>query len=273
VSPLERRYRWLMRAYPAAYRADRADEMLDTLLERASPGQQWPGVREAAGLISGGIRARAAKNSDLPLAANIRLAAMLACAVILSLSLGSTTGSLIHQIRIGNVQAHTWLQAATCAGAFGATLLIWFARRRVAVPVLLVVSAVSFGVVLQAERLLLTAAALALLTALRTERPPRSWLWWVWTPVAFFVPWPGGTNATVHVVVLAAFLIAPLIWALTDARVTFALALMLSYLALSWLAHPGGSVPSGPAVVLLAISLVAALPFLLRTRRRRRTAL
>jgi hypothetical protein len=273
VSPLERRCRWLLRAYPAAYRAERADEMLDTLLERASPGQQWPGVREAASLISGGIRARAAKNADLPEAATIRLAAMLTCAVYLSLSLGSSTGFLIDRIRYGNVQAHTWMQAAICAGFFGATLLIWFARSRVAVLVLLAVSAISFSVVLHARPLLLTAVALALLSALGAERPPASWLWWVWTPVASWLPWSGGTGAVVHMVVLAAFLITPLIWVLTDARPAFALAIVLSYFALSRQAGPPGSVLGGQEAVLLSISAVAVMPMLLRTVRRRRTAL
>ena len=33
MTPLERRCRWLLRAYPAWYRHDRAGEMLGTLLE------------------------------------------------------------------------------------------------------------------------------------------------------------------------------------------------------------------------------------------------
>lgn len=272
MSPLERRYRWLLRCYPAHYRAQRAEEMLATLLETASPGQRQPGVRESAGLIAGGIRARAARNASLPLPANLRLAAMLAGAVYLSLFLGDRAGFLIEQIRAGDVLAGMWLQAGICAAVVGATSLIWFVRRRVAVPVLLAVSAIGFGVVLHALGLLLAAVLLALLAALRAERPPASWLWWVWTPMAFFLPPPVSTGAA-RILVLAVFLSAPVVWVLTDARPAFALAIVISYLAVSGLVRPYGTTPGGWVAVLLAISLVAALPFLLRTRRRRRAAL
>jgi hypothetical protein len=83
VSPLERWYRRLLRAYPADYRAGRADEMLGTLLETAVRGQRRPGARESAALIGGGIRARAARNAGLPELASLRLAAMLGCAACL----------------------------------------------------------------------------------------------------------------------------------------------------------------------------------------------
>jgi len=39
---LERRARWLLRAYPAAYRADRDEEIIGTLLETVPPGRDWP---------------------------------------------------------------------------------------------------------------------------------------------------------------------------------------------------------------------------------------
>jgi hypothetical protein len=41
---LERRARWLLRAYPAAYRADRGEEIIGTLLEAVPPGRDWPPV-------------------------------------------------------------------------------------------------------------------------------------------------------------------------------------------------------------------------------------
>ena len=58
MTPLERRCRWLLRAYPAWYRRDRAAEMLGTLLEASGPGQSWPSLRDARALITGGLRAR-----------------------------------------------------------------------------------------------------------------------------------------------------------------------------------------------------------------------
>jgi hypothetical protein len=58
VTPLERRCRWLLRAYPAWYRRDRAGEMLGTLLEASGPGQSWPSLRDARALVTGGLRVR-----------------------------------------------------------------------------------------------------------------------------------------------------------------------------------------------------------------------
>ena len=43
MTGVERAYRWLLYAYPAWYRRERGDEMLDTLLERrrmAGPGSR-----------------------------------------------------------------------------------------------------------------------------------------------------------------------------------------------------------------------------------------
>jgi hypothetical protein len=58
VTLLERRCRWLLRAYPAWYRHDRAEEMLGTMLEASGPGQSWPSLRDARALVTGGLRVR-----------------------------------------------------------------------------------------------------------------------------------------------------------------------------------------------------------------------
>jgi hypothetical protein len=58
VTPLERRYGWLLHAYPAWYRRERAGEMLGTLMEVSPPSQKWPPVREAQALVIGGLRVR-----------------------------------------------------------------------------------------------------------------------------------------------------------------------------------------------------------------------
>jgi hypothetical protein len=60
VTPLERRCRWLLRAYPAWYRRERAGEMLDTLLEASLLGQRWPSFRDVRSLVIGGLRVRGA---------------------------------------------------------------------------------------------------------------------------------------------------------------------------------------------------------------------
>jgi hypothetical protein len=58
VSALQRRYRWLLRPYPAWYRRERSGEMLGTLLEASPPGRGWPTFRDTRALIAGGLRAR-----------------------------------------------------------------------------------------------------------------------------------------------------------------------------------------------------------------------
>ncbi|WP_406072884.1 hypothetical protein [Micromonospora sp. NBC_01638] len=58
MTELERRYRWLLRAYPRAYRQYRADEMLETLLATTEDERRRPKLREAAALVVGGLRAR-----------------------------------------------------------------------------------------------------------------------------------------------------------------------------------------------------------------------
>jgi hypothetical protein len=58
MTPLERRYGWLLRAYPAWYRRERAGEMLDTLLAASPPGRRWPSSRDTRALVTGGLRVR-----------------------------------------------------------------------------------------------------------------------------------------------------------------------------------------------------------------------
>ena len=58
VTPLERHCGWLLRAYPAWYRRERAGEMLGTLLETSPPGGRWPPFRDTGSLVAGGLRVR-----------------------------------------------------------------------------------------------------------------------------------------------------------------------------------------------------------------------
>jgi len=55
---LERRYRLLLVAYPAAYRRRHGDELLDVLLASSRPGTRWPEPRQTLALVRGGLRAR-----------------------------------------------------------------------------------------------------------------------------------------------------------------------------------------------------------------------
>jgi hypothetical protein len=273
MSPLERRYRRLLRAYPAQYRSERADEMLGTLLDTAAPGQRRPSARESAGLIAGGVRARAARNAGLPALASLRLAAMLACATFLGILLATTAGHLSSGVRPPEQAKHEWI---AIGGLFAATILIWFARRELAVVALLAASVPGLFWHSLTPWLAGAVVVLAGLTALRTERPPWAWLLWFCLPPAFFlrdmVPGLTGMQVSLPAVglafaIIALFVLGPLVWAVTDARPAFALAILLAFYAV--ISVRGGFV-DGWSVICLALSVLAALPLLLRIARRRR---
>lgn len=207
MSPLERGYRRLLRAYPADYRARRADEMLGTLLDSAAPGQRRPSARESAALILGGIRARAARNASRPALATLRLAAMLACSV----SIADTAAEMFTR-RPGEYGARATYALAISVALFVATILVWLVRRAFAVAALVLVLAAGYFWHVRGIWPYL-AVTLAVLTALRAERPPKSWLWWICLPAAFWLIDPSASVGieAFHVALIVTFMLAPLL--------------------------------------------------------------
>lgn len=65
---LEKRYRMLLRAYPAGYRRERADELIDTLIGEEPTTRRWPSVREAASLIRGALQVHGGSTAARPTA-------------------------------------------------------------------------------------------------------------------------------------------------------------------------------------------------------------
>ena len=65
---LEKRYRTLLRAYPAEYRRERADELIDTLLGDEPTTRRWPTLRQATALIRGGLRVHSGSRAARPTA-------------------------------------------------------------------------------------------------------------------------------------------------------------------------------------------------------------
>ncbi len=158
MTGLERRCRWLLRAYPAWYRRKRGEEMLGTLLEASPPGRKWPSVRDARALVIGGLRVRGwtwllsmlwvaagavitgyifysttpnyisadiAGTGLIGISAGpaaVQIAAVLALAVWVALPLPVGIAGLI---RFRGWRAANWLRAAAWAGAWiaGAALL------------------------------------------------------------------------------------------------------------------------------------------------------
>jgi hypothetical protein len=271
MSPLERYYRWLLRAYPKPYRTGRADEILGTLLDTASPGQRLPSARESAALIFGGIRARVARNADMPVLASLRLSAILAVATFTQL--GFVRGPEM-------MWSNTRNEWAAYALLLAATVLVWFVRREIAVPVLLTALAALCSLRAHSPAVIWAVVGLIVLTALRAERPPRRWLVWFCLPAAYwliFVP-PffdanlriGGHSATtlLGLLLLILFVTLPVVWAVTDGRPAFALSLLVAYLISETVLRLGadGAWP----LAWYSVSVVLALPLLVRIARHRR---
>jgi hypothetical protein len=180
VSGPERGYRRLLRAYPAWYRRERGEEILDTLLAAAPHGRTWPSLRDGGALILGGLRVRAGQNRRLTTAASVRLAVLFGVALWLSgeVSFDLTFPALgwLHWVPPGQRFAYVAVRGLVVLAAVGAA---WFAPRPAVAAISLIAAALCAWPWpgpwwLLGEPAML--AALALL-ALGKERMPRYWLW------------------------------------------------------------------------------------------------
>jgi hypothetical protein len=179
MTGLERAYRWLLYAYPAWYRRERGDEMLDTLLGAAPHGRTWLSLRDSAALILGGLRVRAGQNRRLTTAANLRLAVLFGVALWLSETIASDLGfaalQWLHAVPAGR-SGYLVLSGLAILAAAGAA---WLAPRPVVVVVALAAAAVC-AYSSQSPWWLLGEPAMLVALALLArgkERMPRSWLW------------------------------------------------------------------------------------------------
>ena len=271
MSPLERRCRSLLRAYPRWYRRQRGDEMLATLLEASRPGQRWPSARDTRALIIGGLRVRATQDQRLTTAANLRLAAQLGAALaLLTLVTGSLTA--IFLIWVHAYTLSTGVAQSLVCGLLGLAVVVaaWFGSRSVvAVLAAATAAAAAWGYWGSDKALAILPAGLLIMLAVLVylgERLPRSWLWlagawfgWnvlqalsVLEPLRFlygplaFVPW-----IILGLVVL---------WAFVDARPAMAMAVyiacmyvvsqLLSGVGYGWVVSPGLFVFAAAAVAL-----------------------
>ena len=127
LTALERRSRWLLHAYPAAYRHERAEEMISTLLETTPDGRTWPRLRDVRALATGGLRARAAQNRQRTTAANLRFSVMVGVALFLAFWVARYLSSVA-----GASAWHAWPTALTGLLIATAILLAWTTPRFVA---------------------------------------------------------------------------------------------------------------------------------------------
>ncbi|MEU8180242.1 hypothetical protein AB0B86_05610 [Micromonospora sp. NPDC049047] len=74
---LERRYRQLLRAYPAGYRQARGGEIVGTYLDLADSDRHWPSIFDVVDVLAGGVRERLRAAGAADLIPGIRLAAVL----------------------------------------------------------------------------------------------------------------------------------------------------------------------------------------------------
>jgi hypothetical protein len=134
MSKLERRCRLLLHAYPAAYRRERGEEMVGTLLEATTTGHVWPPLRDLRSLIAGGIRARAAHNRERTTAANLRVAALAGIAAYLAFSATAQLRLFVrYQVDLGwgsQFSPYPWPLAAGLILMLVTVALVWLSGRR-----------------------------------------------------------------------------------------------------------------------------------------------
>jgi len=200
MTKLERHCQLLLRAYPAAYRRERATEMLGTLVETTPAGRTWPLPRDSRALLLGGLRTRSAQNRRLGTPACLRLSALLGCALILAFAaVNYASYGVVFDPHARSGGMHwqlSWRPLTVAMLILTAAVLPWLASRRV-----VILGAVAAGAATVAydqssrfpwhwipphsapvvaaaaiAEVLLPLAALVVLSG-RAERPPRLWLW------------------------------------------------------------------------------------------------
>lgn len=242
---LERRYRVLLRVYPAAYLADRGDEILGTLLDAAPPGRTVPSLRDACALVLAGLRARAKQGPRLSAPGTPRLAVVLVLAIPVATWAASRVG-LALRIALGEpgfspALVHALGGSGVLLAVGSVTLiaiaLVWFAPRPLVVPILLAPAALILIVMLRSLTwpgtviYLGMLLALTVLTTIRPQRPPRSWLWLTTAvPVAEIIAmtWRGMHPGTAEAAALVVAGSALLLWMCTDAHPALEIWLLLA---------------------------------------------
>ena len=247
TTSLERRYRRLLRAYPAAYRRRRGDELLATLLEAAAPGQQHPTLRETLGLLGGGLSARVGLAGGCTpwtlWAEGLRLGALL---LLVSLTGDAASATWLQT----NHVVFTWIfstaagLAVTLASAAAVAAVARGAFRAALVLIGVAVAAGWPGLRYPPELwAYLTAAGILAVLARRPPARPRrrAWPWLLATPLTLVVglygihfptdrfhPQSGMILDTRTLLPVAVLLVAVLLWLPIDPRPTIAAAVYVA---------------------------------------------
>lgn len=237
---LERRYRRLLRFYPAGYRRERGDELLDVLLQDAASGQRRPGVRDAGALIAGSLRIRFGVDHSLSLAVSVRMAAIGAMVVFLALQAADALDGFASQIQLWmhygagqSVSAGDWRYAVVGALTLATAVLLWTNRGRMAVVAaagaVLAMATWRFyhdpWTTVMAPLINMIMVTIAVAVSYRRARPafPRSWAWLLVAYLAVRQVWGAGVGQ--H---LPSWSWLPVSYAVTYC--VFAVALMLLFI-------------------------------------------
>ncbi|MEV2238368.1 hypothetical protein [Micromonospora sp. NPDC049891] len=100
---LEKRYRMLLRAYPAGYRRERADELIDTLIGDEPTTRRWPSVRQAASLIRGALRVHGGSTAARPTAVLLWQGIHLGAMAVLALGVLIGLDDLVEAFQFGGL--------------------------------------------------------------------------------------------------------------------------------------------------------------------------
>jgi len=100
---LEKRYRTLLRAYPAEYRRERADELIDTLLGDEPTARRWPTLRQAAALIRGALRVHGGSTAARPTAVRLWQGIHLGAMAVLALGALFGLRGVLEALRSGGL--------------------------------------------------------------------------------------------------------------------------------------------------------------------------
>ena len=276
VTPIERRSRLLLRAYPAAYRRERGEEMIGTLLE-TTPDRAWPRLQDVRAFAVGGLNARAAQNRRLSAAANLRIAVMTGSSLYLVMLAAEYLGTGLSEFGLKPTPAWYWT-ALVGASLVATVLLTWITRPAIAaISALAAAVAVYFldrgpGYPPWPFMPVFVSLAVIVLLAPRQSRPSPKWLWLIGA-FAVAVLWSTmdplyGGFQVLRVAPVFAFGVASIAWIAVDAR----LAVAVATFCLTLYAYEALSFDSGLLPFLLIIAGVGALAaWLLRRQSARGT--
>ncbi len=193
MRPLERRYRRLLFAYPADYRAHRGDEIVATLLDAARPHQTLPSLGDAIDVLSHALGRRV---SQFDLHLGMPVAAPWALALAAGISAFAwwrvepvipTTGPLAYAAWLAALGAWVFLRPSVARALIGVAIAATLATALLAVfvppvrpPVWVIMSLTGLGCIAFAgnraptmeSRFNVVAAAAAVIVACGVVNPP-----------------------------------------------------------------------------------------------------